>query len=134
MPRESPTSKRLRLRRFSPVWIKAPVLLLRSPGVFLSLTLAALILGLASGAGPVFVSSAGNATLGEEVDQLSPTALGLTVNAFTFVQRPEFEAADGAIKSTVEPLEELGDPTVTLLASSDEVKVPGQDAKAEVRL
>src|SRR6185295_17570533 len=47
----------------SPPWLKAPMLLLRFPGLLVAVTGAVFILAVASAAGPLFLSSAGNQTL-----------------------------------------------------------------------
>src|SRR5207249_9057599 len=47
----------------SPPWVKAPVLLVRYPGLLLAVAGSVLILVVASPCGPLFLSSAGNAAL-----------------------------------------------------------------------
>src|SRR5881296_3004100 len=54
-------------RRFAIVfgapWLRAPLLLLRYPGLLIAVGTAVLILAIAGAASPLFLSSAGNATL-----------------------------------------------------------------------
>lgn len=63
---------------WSAPWRRAPLLLLRTPGVVLALVLATAILGIAAASGPLFLASTGSATLtrGVEADcieQSSPS-------------------------------------------------------------
>jgi hypothetical protein len=58
-------------------WLKAPILLLRFPGLLLATASAFLILAVASAAGPLFLSSAGNATLQRTLAESCPWDTGL---------------------------------------------------------
>lgn len=58
-------------------WLKAPILLFRFPGLLLAMGSAVLILAVASAAGPMFLSSAGNATLQRTLAESCPWDTGL---------------------------------------------------------
>lgn len=49
-------------------WIRAPVLLARTPSVVVALVVATAILGIAAASGPLFLSSVGSATLTQQID------------------------------------------------------------------
>ena len=71
-------SARMRLASVgSAPWLKAPILLLRFPALFLAMGSAVLILALASAASPVFLSSVGNATLQRTLRETCPWDAGL---------------------------------------------------------
>lgn len=60
-------------------WARGPLLLVRRPGVALALTVAALVAALPITAGPLFLSSAGSATLAARSASACPTELGSQV-------------------------------------------------------
>src|SRR5438309_10212437 len=51
----------------SPAWRRAPLLLLAFPSLLLAMAIAVVTLAVASAAGPVFISSAGNEVLSEGI-------------------------------------------------------------------
>jgi putative ABC transport system permease protein len=57
-------------------WLKAPLLLLRYPGLLLAVASSILILSMVSAAGPLFLSSAGNASLHESLADACPWDVG----------------------------------------------------------
>jgi putative ABC transport system permease protein len=63
-------------------WLGSPFVLVRFPGLLLAILGAGVILGAAAGAGPVFVSSAGNATLHKGLDGLCPWGVGLSTDTY----------------------------------------------------
>ena len=70
-----PTIRRLAL----PPWRRAPFRLFRSPAFFGGVFVAALVVGLAAGSRPLFVSSAASAALHEDLVHGCPYQVGLTV-------------------------------------------------------
>ena len=67
----------------SPPWLKAPLLLLRFPGLLVAVTGAVFILAIASAAGPLFLSSAGNETLRTSIAADCTWDVGLNVTDTT---------------------------------------------------
>jgi putative ABC transport system permease protein len=60
-------------------WLKAPILLFRFPGLLLAMASAVLILAVATAAGPLFLSSAGNATLHRSLREMCSWDAGLAM-------------------------------------------------------
>jgi hypothetical protein len=71
-------------------WLKAPILGLRFPGLLVASASAVLILGVASAAGPLFLSSAGNATLQRTLAETCPWAAGLELQVPTPLSGEEY--------------------------------------------
>lgn len=68
-------------RRLSPpLWAKAPTALFRWRGVVAGLATASAVLAVASGSGPLFLSSAGSAALHKRLTPLSPSTAGLSIS------------------------------------------------------
>jgi putative ABC transport system permease protein len=74
-------------------WRHGPVLLLRRPGVALALAAAAFVATLPAAAAPLFLSSAGSATLGRRVGQACPWLVGAHISSrLPFSDRPATDA------------------------------------------
>jgi FtsX-like permease family protein len=61
---------------FGAPWVRAPLLLFRFPGLLVSVGTAVLILAVAGSASPLFLSSAGNATLQQGIADTCPWEVG----------------------------------------------------------
>ncbi|MDQ1398727.1 MAG: putative transport system permease protein [Acidimicrobiaceae bacterium] len=70
--------ERLRFLRWSP-WLRAPLLAFRSPALFVGVGVAGVVLGLAAGSRPVFVSSAASGALRQDLAKGCPYDVGLRV-------------------------------------------------------
>ena len=110
-----------------PGFARAPFLLLRFPGTLLAVGLAALLLAVAGAAGPLFVASAGNASLEREV-----AAGGEHIPAFE-VRKPSAVVPDillyrDAVVRRSLDLPGLGAPIVAGIGSLATVEVPGAAA------
>jgi putative ABC transport system permease protein len=81
----------------SPLWRAAPLVLRRYPGVLAALVAAAALLTLAAAAGPLFVSAAASAAVGDELRRLTPFGAGAYIRVTGPVAPEQVEA--------------LGDPT-----------------------
>lgn len=57
-------------------WVRAPLLLFRRPGVFVAVLGAALVLGAVAASGPLFLSSAANASLHAQIDHACGSKVG----------------------------------------------------------
>jgi putative ABC transport system permease protein len=64
-------------------WLRAPLMLVRYPGLLLAIGASLLILAVTSGASPLFLSSAGNASLARELTEACPWTVGLEVSIST---------------------------------------------------
>jgi putative ABC transport system permease protein len=80
-----------------PTWVKAPLILARFPGLLLAILATAVVLGVTSAAGPMFLSSAGSEAVRLEIGERSRASAGLTVVAHgRFLARdPEADDLDG---------------------------------------
>ena len=107
---------------------------LRWPRLFAAVVTAALILGTAAATGPLFLSSASNAVLIDELALLGDYDAGLTARMYGFVHRRLFDRAEAALFREITPIDELGTPTATALGASVAVRRPGSDDEARLRL
>ena len=63
----------------NPLWAKSPFVLVRFPGLLMSLTAGALLLALAASSYPLFISSTSSAALAREIDQVTRFGAGLLI-------------------------------------------------------
>jgi putative ABC transport system permease protein len=109
-------------------WVGSPFVLVRFPGLLLAIVGAGVILGAAAGASPVFVSSAGNATLHKGLDGLCPWGVGLSADTYfapydahgrptKVLPSESFARADQEIHTRAEGLS-LGPDVVTLFLTN----------------
>ncbi|MDQ3940437.1 MAG: hypothetical protein M3238_03690, partial [Actinomycetota bacterium] len=63
----------------NPLWVKAPLVLLRFPGLLLSLAAGALLLALAAASFPLFLSATSSAALAAEIRSVSRFGAGLQI-------------------------------------------------------
>lgn len=105
-----------------PAWLKAPLLYLRFPALALSLMAAVAILGATTAAAPLLLSSAGNAALEQELDQITDLQAGLRVSTFGFVNGETFNPADRQVRDLGERLPAVGDPILTVEGASTRVE------------
>src|SRR5690349_8450526 len=92
-------------------WWRGPLLLARRPGVALALAVAAVVAVLPAAAGPVFLSSAGSATLRVRTSAVCPVTLGSQVIAPALPV--DAAALDAAVAAEAGTVAGLGDPVVT---------------------
>lgn len=96
-------------------WLKAPILSLRFPGLLLASGSAVLILAVASAAGPLFLSSAANATLQRTLAETCPWAAGLEMQVPTPLAGEEY-----IYFGLGPPPQESGRPALVALNQADE--------------
>src|SRR5919199_5269643 len=70
----------------SPLWRKAPLALVRFPGVFVALATAALLLALAAASNPMFVSSTASAALRDELGHATTYGAGARITQSNFAR------------------------------------------------
>jgi putative ABC transport system permease protein len=112
-------------------------LLLRFPGILTAVGAAAIVLGLASASGPLFLSSAGNEAIEREIDALTPVEAGIVIDAYGPVTRETYRAVDVQLTQRVAAVRGLGEPVRRLLGDSVAVagaNVPGGNDAPRVRL
>ncbi|MGH2572432.1 MAG: FtsX-like permease family protein, partial [Actinomycetota bacterium] len=118
----------------SPPWLKAPLLLMRYPGLLLSVGGAALFLALASASGPLFLSSASNAALAKGIEGPCFWGVGLQVISNGplvddpgrgIVAAEALSAKEGRLRGLTAPISRLGPPVRTILTSAVQVARPG---------
>lgn len=124
---------RARARWIDPAWLKAPLLYLRFPALALSLVAATAILGATTAASPLLLSSAGNAALEQELDQITDEQAGLSFSTFGFINRDTFEPADQQVKDLGGRLPELGAPILTIEGATTRINNTAGD-ESSVRL
>jgi putative ABC transport system permease protein len=95
---------------------------LRFPSILFALIAATTILGATTAAAPLMLSSAGNAAIQQEVDQLGEDQVGLTYNAFGFIQRSSFGPANQQVTSAGAAIPRLADPTLTVEGSATQIE------------
>src|SRR5688572_11848688 len=69
-------------------WLRAPLLLLRRPGVALALFAAAFVTTLPAAAAPLFLSSSRNAALDHQIAQACPWIAGASITSTVGYQWP----------------------------------------------
>lgn len=63
----------------NPLWAKSPVVLLRFPGLLMSLTAGTMLLALAAGSYPLFISSTSSEALDRQIESVTVFGAGLSV-------------------------------------------------------
>ena len=116
-----------------PAWLKAPFLYLRFPALLSSLIAAAAILGATTSAAPVMLSSAGNAALEQELDQITDEQAGLSVSTFGFINRSTFQPADQQTRALGASIPSLGEPLLTVEGATTRIQNLA-DEESSVRL
>lgn len=111
-----------------PLWRRAPLLLLRYPGILVAILLTTLLLAVAGASAPLFVSSASAAALEQELAAVSSTRAGLMVVAFGPIEEGVLSEHDGLLSSRVERIRELGPRVLSGIGS--EVDVSSVDGPA----
>lgn len=124
---------RARTRLIDPAWLKAPFLYLRFPALLGSLIAAAAILGATTASAPVMLSSAGNAALEQELDQITDEQAGLGVSTFGFVSRRTFGPANQQTTALGASIPGLSEPIVTVEGATTRIQNLDGDESA-VRL
>lgn len=119
-----------------PTWVKAPLVLLRYPAILSALVASAVILAVASAAGPVFVSSAGTAILRTEIERGSRWDAGLKVLAYgrlggtaagepTLSGQDLLRERDAFLREATEGIPGLQPAVLTILGSEVTLSVAG---------
>jgi putative ABC transport system permease protein len=119
-----------------PVWSKAPLLLaLRYRKIFVAVLGSAILLGLASTAGPLFLSASGSAALAEDLEGQPPLFNGFQIGYFGSFGEPEERNAlndrNDLLSATAGRQEHLGDPVFTLLGPNRDFSPVGDPESVE---
>jgi len=125
-----------------PLWSKAPLVLLRYPGLFVSIAVGALLLALAASAYPLFISSSASELVAARIHDPSYTrwAVGMMYrNGALPLPGPD---PDGDIEPRVDAIFEglaapspyLGDPLESALGSVTPIRVAGEQERRDTRL
>jgi putative ABC transport system permease protein len=77
-------------------WLRAPLVLLRYPSLFVAVFLSAFVLAAATAAAPLFLSSAGSTALRGGIERTTTWDAGLTVTAYGRVAGPSGGSVTGA--------------------------------------
>jgi putative ABC transport system permease protein len=116
-------------------WRRAPLLLLRRPGVALALAAAAFVATLPAAAAPLFLSSSHSAALHDQIEQECPWVAGLHTRGAVNIDRAGPEptgthvaqrAAERAARVVTRPPTGLSEPMVTHWYYSTDSGAPGR--------
>src|SRR5438128_5434705 len=107
---ERPPPGRARPRRRSGRALWTPLTLLRSPGAFIPVLGAALVLGLTAAAGHLFLSSTGTAALDQDIAGTSSSFAGLTAIFDGPVSSDRVEYRDHLLREATAGVAGLGAP------------------------
>jgi putative ABC transport system permease protein len=112
----------------NPLWAKSPLLLLRFPGLLLSVLSGALLLALAGASSPLFTSSAARAALASDLEETTVFGAGATIGqAGPFEGRPGFgpntqaigyRKQDQILRQSLGNVPHLDDRILTLLGAT----------------
>jgi putative ABC transport system permease protein len=129
----------------NPLWAKSPLLLLRFPGLLLSVLAGALLLALAGASSPLFTSSAARSALASDLEETTVFGAGATIGqAGPFEGRPGFgpntqaigyRKQDEILRRSLGDVPNLGNRILTLLGDVAAVEKTGRESDPdEVRL
>lgn len=129
-------------------WLRAPLLLLRFPGLLLAIGSALIILSVAGAASPLFLSSAGNATLQDGIAATCPWDVALTHQSHApiagealssgFLDRPAGDAltkireAEALMSRVDKGVDHLGPPQLQIVGIT--IQVASATASAQPRM
>jgi hypothetical protein len=138
----APRRNRGTLSDADPLWSKAPLVLLRYPGLFVSIAVGALLLGLAASAYPLFISSSATELVAARIHDSSYTrwAVGMMYRNGTLpLPGPDRSGdieprVDAIIEGLVAPSPYLGDPLESALAPVASISVAGEQERRDTRL
>jgi putative ABC transport system permease protein len=129
----------------NPLWAKSPLLLLRFPGLLLSVLVGALLLALAGASSPLFTSSAARSALKNDLEETTVFGAGATIGqAGPFEGRPGvgpntqalgYREQDQILRRNLGDVPNLGNRILTLLGAVATVERTGREpGPEEVRL
>jgi putative ABC transport system permease protein len=129
----------------NPLWAKSPLLLLRFPGLLLSVLAGALLLALAGASSPLFTSSAARSALANDLEETTVFGAGATIGqAGPFEGRPGvgpnsqaigYRKQDEILRRSLGDVPNLGNRILTLLGDVAAVEKTGRESDPdEVRL
>jgi putative ABC transport system permease protein len=121
----------------NPLWAKSPLLLLRFPGLLLSVLAGSLLLALAGASSPLFTSSAARSALASDLEETTVFGAGATIGqAGPFEGRPGFgpntqaigyQKQDQILRQTLGDVPNLGNRILTLLGATVGVEKTGSE-------
>lgn len=101
----------------NPMWSKAPLVLRRFPAILLAVVASALILAVSSAAGPLFLSSAGSASLEDGLARTNPFAAGLSVVVHGPIEQGALAERTRLLSERTGEVRGLAAPVVTVIGS-----------------
>ncbi|MDQ3962373.1 MAG: hypothetical protein M3277_00415 [Actinomycetota bacterium] len=104
------------------------------PRLFAAVFTAAVVLGVAVATGPLFLSSAANALLRDELELIGSDDAGLTARMFGFNDHQLFDATQRELYREITPIRELGEPIATAMGASVGVTRPRGGEEVRMRL
>src|SRR5262245_42971427 len=125
-----------------PLWSKAPVLLLRYPGLFVSIAVGALLLALAASAYPLFISASASELVAARIHDPAYTRWGVGMMYRNGALPLPGSDRDGDIESRVDAIFEglvgpspyLGVPLESALGPATPISVAGEHERRDTRL
>ena len=138
----APRRNRGRLSDADPLWSKAPLVLLRYPGLFVSIAVGALLLALAASAYPLFISSSASELVAARIHDPAYTrwAVGMMYrNGALPLPGPDRHGdieprVDAILEGLVASSPYLGDPLESALGPVTPISVAGEHEQRDTRL
>ena len=121
----------------SPLWRKAPLALVRFPGILAALAVSAVLLALAAASSPMFISSAASSALRDDLGHATVYGAGMRLSQSNFAGffgptgGPPLATRDRAAREALGRLPHTGPVVSTVLGST---VVAGRGREMEVRL
>lgn len=120
-------------QRGLPFWLGTPLRLRRFPGVLFAVVGAAVVVAVATASGPLFLSSAGAAALGEHLTRARGNP-ALTVVGFGPVSQAFIGPADDALRATGRQVPRLEPPVLSVVSNLSAIPAGSKTGEAQVVL
>ena len=138
----APRRNRGTLSDADPLWSKAPLVLLRYPGLFVSIAVGALLLALAASAYPLFISSSASELVAARIHDPAYTRWGVGMmyrNGALPLPGPDRHGdieprVDAILEGLVASSPYLGDPLESALGPVTPISVAGEHERRDTRL
>jgi putative ABC transport system permease protein len=125
--------------RSNPLWARSPLVLLRYPGLLVSVVAGALLLAVAASSSPLFLSSVASSALRQEVQDATAFGAGFTLEQSEFfigtrptVDFSTYAERDEALTKTARDIPGLGPRILTLLGAQVSAAPTDDSSRSEI--